>query len=154
MNITRHFNVILWILLAIGFYGAASVSYANATGHPCPAVAAVPICYLVLFAYAAMVGALLIRRGRIMQFLFCIGWGTAFLIALVGSLAELFAGGGVCPVAGGGSLRGAASTSIPMCFLSLALLAAILPLFLSGPYRRACDVHAMTASRHADRADR
>lgn len=143
MNITRHFNVILWILLVIGLYGAATVSYANTTGHPCPAMAAVPICYLVLFAYGAMVSALLIRRGRIMQFLFCIGWGTAFLIALVGSLAELFAGGG--------RLRGAASTSIPMCFLSLALLAAILPLFLSGPYRRACDVHAMTVSRDADR---
>ncbi len=149
MNITRHFNVILWILVAIGFYGAASVSYANATGHPCPAVAAVPICYLVLFAYGAMASALLVRRGRIMQFLFCIGWGTAFLIALVGSVAELFAGGGVCPVAGGGSMRGTVSTSIPMCFLSLALLAVILPLFLAGPYRRACDIHATTGSRNA-----
>ena len=65
MNITRHFNVILWILLAIGFYGAASVSYANATGYLCPAVPAVPICYLVLFAYGAMVSALLIRWDRI-----------------------------------------------------------------------------------------
>ncbi len=141
MNTRKIIDSALWLLLAIGFLGAAKVSYANFTGHVCPSIGFVPICYVVLIAYALMIAALLVRNLRCKHYFFCAGWSVAFVIALIGSAAEIFAGGGVCPTSGGGSLRGASSGSIPMCFISLALTVAILVLFLMGPYKRACDIY-------------
>lgn len=141
MTLRKISDITLWVLLAIGFLGALKVSYANFTGSPCPYIAFVPICYIVLIAYGLMIAAMLIRNNRCKHYFFCAGWGTAFVIALVGSAAEIFAGGGVCPSSGGGSLRGASSSSIPLCFISLALTIVILVLFLLGPYKRACDLH-------------
>lgn len=129
----------LWLLVLIGFLGAAKVSYANFLGTVCPQIGIVPLCYVVLVAYALMIAALVVRKNGYKHYFFCIGWGTAFVIALVGSAAEILGGGGVCPTTSGGSLRGASSGSIPMCYVSLALTVAILVLFLIGPYKRACD---------------
>lgn len=139
---------VLWLLLALGFFGAVKVSYANFTGDLCPAIWVMPICYIVLVAYALMIAALLVGSNRFKTYFFCAGWSTAFLFAAVGSAAEMFAGGGVCPVSGGGSLRGgaASSGSIPMCYISLALTIGILVLFLAGPYRRACKIYNAKAT--------
>lgn len=141
MNKRKIIDSALWVLLAIGFLGAVKVSYANFTGKVCPSIGVVPICYVVLIAYALMIASLLVRHHGYKHYFFCAGWSTAFVIALVGSAAEVFAGGGVCPTTSGGSLRGASNGSIPMCFVSLALTVAILVLFLIGPYKRACDVY-------------
>jgi len=142
MNKRSVIDIVLWVLLAIGFFGAAKVSYENFTGSPCPHVGIVPICYVVLVAYGLMILAMLLPHAKVKHFLFCPGWGTAFLVALLGTIAEVTSGGGVCPSSGGGSLRGgAASTgSIPLCYISLALTIVILILFLAGPFKRACDV--------------
>lgn len=136
-------DVVLWALLALGFIGAAKVSYANLTGSPCPYLAIIPICYVVLIAYGMMIASVLIPHNGCKHYLFCGGWGAAFVIALMGSIAEISAGGGVCPTTGGGGIRGASSGSIPLCFASLAMLVVILILFLMGPYKRACNVHNM-----------
>ncbi len=140
MKNSKIVDIILWALVLVGFAGALKVSYANYTGTPCPYVAIIPICYIVLAAYGSMLAAMLISRHGFKHYLFCMGWGTAFLIALAGSTAEILGGGGVCPTSGGG-IRGAASGSgsIPLCYISLAMTIAILILFLIGPYQRSCD---------------
>jgi len=140
MNNFKVSNVLLWALILFGFLGAIKVSYENFTGNHCPYIAFVPICYVVLVAYGLMVIAMLVSSARGKHFVFCIGWGTAFLIALVGSIAEFTGGGGVCPTTGGG-VRGASSGSIPLCYASLAMTVIILILFLMGPYKKACDIH-------------
>ena len=134
-------DIVLWGLVLFGFAGALKVSYENFTGSPCPYLATIPICYIVLAAYGSMIAAMLISRHVFKHYLFCMGWGTAFLIALAGSAAEIMAGGGVCPTSGGGGVRGAAngSSSIPLCYISLAMTIVILILFLMGPYKRSCD---------------
>ncbi len=141
MNQRKIIDIVLWILLGIGFLGAVNVSYANFTGKVCPAIGIVPICYVVLVAYSLMIISLLVRGNKYKTYSFCVGWGTAFVIALMGSAAEILGGGGVCPTTSGGSVRGASSNAIPMCYVSLALTIAILVLFLIGPYKRACDIH-------------
>ena len=134
-------DIVLLALLAVGFFGALKISIDNINGNSCPYVWVIPICYVVLAAYGSMIASIVIRHIGCKHYLFCIGWGVAFVIALVGSIAEIAAGGGVCPTSGGGGIRGADSGSIPMCFASLAMLLAILVLFLMGPYKRACTLH-------------
>ena len=141
MNQRKIIDIALWILVSIGFLGALNVSYANFTGKVCPQIGIVPICYIVLIAYALMIIAMVVRNHRCKHYAFCVGWGTAFVIALAGSGAEILGGGGVCPTTSGGSIRGASSGSIPMCYVSLALTIVILVLFLIGPYKRACDIY-------------
>ena len=135
-------DYLLWLLLAIGLFGVAKVSYENFTGSPCPHVLSIPICYLVLVGYALMAMAVGIWRGKFRQYSFAIGWAVAASIALVGSIAEFSTGGGVCPTSGGGALRGsggASSGGIPLCYISLAMLVLILLFFILGPYKRSCD---------------
>ena len=141
MNQRKIIDIALWVLLGIGFLGALNVSYANFTGKACPQIGIVPICYVVLIAYAAMIIAIVVPNNRCKHYFFCAGWGTAFVIALIGSASEILGGGGICPTTGGGGVRGASNGSIPMCYVSLALTIAILILFLMGPYKRACDIH-------------
>ena len=131
----------LWILLAIGFIGALNISYDNLTGRPCPHLLMVPVCYVVLGGYSLMVLSVIISNSGCRHHFFVTGWSIATVVALFGSLAELIAGGGVCPASGGGSIRGAtASSGVPLCYVSLALLIGILLLFILGPYKRACNL--------------
>ncbi len=133
-------NIVLWALLLLGFLGAAKISYSNMLGSACPHIGFIPICYIVLAAYGLMILSLIIPHMGCKHYFFCAGWGTAFVIALVGSIAEIASGGGVCPSSGGGGVRAVASGSVPMCFISLGMLVVILVLFLFGPYKRACDL--------------
>ncbi len=133
-------KVILWVLLLLGFLGVAKVSYENLTGSACPHIGFIPICYVVLAAYGLMILSQIIPHIGCKHYFFCAGWGTAFVIALIGSIAEIAAGGGVCPSSGGGGIRGATGGSVPLCFASLAMLIVILILFLLGPYKRACEL--------------
>ena len=98
---------VLCLILAFGFFGAAKVSYDNFNGSACPTIGFIPICYVVLIAYGLMIAGLAIRQNHCKHYFFSIGWGVAFVIALLGSLAELFAGGGVCPSTGSSGIRGA-----------------------------------------------
>lgn len=130
----------LWLLVIVGFLGVAKVSFDNFSGSPCPHLFFIPICYVVLVAYGFMLASLIINHSGCKHHFFCIGWGTAFVIALFASIAEVAMGGGICPVSGG-SMRAASSGAIPLCFISLAMLVAILILFIVGPYRKACEIH-------------
>ena len=128
---------VLCLILAFGFLGAAKVSYDNFSGSACPTIGFIPICYVVLVAYGLMIAGLAIRQNHCKHYFFGIGWGVAFVIALMGSLAEFFSGGGVCPSTGSSGIRGA-SSGVPMCYISLVLLIIALYLFMQGSYKRAC----------------
>jgi len=140
MNKNPLIEVPLWGLVILGFLGALKVSYSNFTGSPCPYIFNIPICYVVLAAYGLMLGSLIVNHNGCKHYFFCMGWGAAFVIALLASIAELVGGGGICPAAGGASLRGADNSTIPLCFISLIMLVIILVLFIKGPYGRACEI--------------
>lgn len=128
----------LWAMVVIGFVGVAKVSLDNFNGTACPNLFLTPVCYIVMVAYGLMLGSLIINHNGCKHHFFCLGWGVAFVIALFASIAEVFAGGGVCPSSSGG-LRAGAASGIPLCFVSLAMLLVILVLFIKGPYQNACD---------------
>ncbi len=138
-------NLLLWVLVIVGFLGALSVSVSNFNGNPCPHIASIPVCYVVLVAYGLMLGSLIVNHNGCKHYFFVGGWAAAFVIALVGSLTEYFAGGGVCPSTGGGNIRGGSGLSVPLCYISLAMLLAILVLFIVGPYKKVCKVHSESA---------
>lgn len=128
----------LWALVIFGFVSVAKVSFDNFNGLACPSLLSVPVCYVVTVAYGLMLGSLIINHNGCKHHFFCMGWGIAFTIALLASLAEMFGGGGVCPSSSGG-LRAGSSATIPLCYVSLFILVAILILFIKGPYQVACD---------------
>ena len=130
----------LWALVIFGFVSVAKVSFDNFNGLACPSLLSVPVCYIVTVAYGLMLGSLMINHNGCKHHFFCMGWGTAFVIALFASIAEMFAGGGVCPSSSGG-LRAGAAAGIPLCYISLVILVVILILFIKGPYQVACDAH-------------
>ena len=87
MKNSKILDAVLWGLLALGCIGAANVSYANMMGSPCLYLVIIPICYLVLIAYSLMIASVLIPHAGCKHYFFCAGWGTAFVIALSGSVA-------------------------------------------------------------------
>ena len=88
-------------------------------GDGCPALGAVPACYVVLAAYAA-IGLAVVLEPRRTLWLFMIGWLPVFLLAASGSTLEVF-GRPTCPATSGGT---------PMCYYSLLVSALLLPGFL------------------------
>lgn len=126
----------LWALLIFGFVSVGRLSFDNLNGLACPSLLNIPVCYLVTIGYGLMLGSLIINHNGCKHHFFCAGWGIAFVIAFFASLAEMFAGGGICPSTNGG-LRAGSSVGIPLCYVSLLILAAILILFITGPYKAA-----------------
>jgi len=130
----------LWVLVIFGFVSVAKVSLNSFNGVACPSLLSMPVCYIVTLAYGLMFGSLIINHNGCKHHFFCLGWGIAFVIALLASLAEMVGGGGVCPSSSGG-LRAGSAAGIPLCYISLAILVAVLALFIKGPYQKACDSH-------------
>jgi len=128
----------LWALVIFGFVSVTKVSWDNFNGVACPSLLSMPVCYIVTIAYGLMLGSLIVNHNGCKHHFFCMGWGIAFVIALLASLAEMFGGGGVCPSSSGG-LRAGSAAGIPLCYISLAILIAILVLFIKGPYQNACE---------------
>lgn len=116
----------LWGLVILGFLGALIVSIKHISGAACPSFFSVPVCFVVTVAYGLMLASLAVKHKFCKFHSFCFGWGLAFTIALLATLAEVFSGGGVCPSSGGG-IRGSEGT--PLCFISLVMLVAIMVLF-------------------------
>lgn len=139
MKSNQIITYLLWALVIYGFVSVAKVSIDNMNGLACPSLLSVPVCYVVTLAYGLMLGSLIINHNGCKHHFFSVGWGIAFVIALFASLAEFFGGGGVCPSTSGG-LRAGAATGIPLCYISLVVLVAILVLFIKGPYQAACDI--------------
>lgn len=103
-------KVILWGLLAVGLYGASSVSYTTITGtSPCPNVMGVPACFIVLAGYTFMFIATLIHSPYKGRWLFLSGWVPVFVLAFVGTLFEI-SNGNTCPKSESG---------LALCYVSL-----------------------------------
>ncbi|MFT6372754.1 MAG: hypothetical protein ACJAZT_001508 [Gammaproteobacteria bacterium] len=103
--------------MGVGLYGALSVSYLTFTGEaPCPAVSALPICYLVSFGYLLIFAAQQLGSLALRKKMFIAGWLLVFVIALFGVVAELFYGD-ICPKN---------SLDVPLCFVSMGLVLVIL----------------------------
>lgn len=142
MKTNQLIYVALLALVSYGFIGAAMISYQNLQGNACPHLLSIPVCYIILAAYGSMLVSLLIPHKGCKHHFFSMGWGTAFVIALLASIAEFFTEGAICPTAGAGSMRAGSnlSSGIPTCYISLALLVAILVLFIKGPYKKVCEL--------------
>jgi hypothetical protein len=111
-------KAVLWGLLALGLIGALKVSYTTLTGvSPCPSVAGIYICYVVLTGYLMMVIAQVIRPYK--AIVFYIGWAIVFGIALLGTGLEI-SQGNACPQS---------SSGLPLCYVSLFVSAVIGILF-------------------------
>lgn len=103
-------------LLCVGLYGAATVSYLTITDvSPCPDVLGLPACYIVFLGYSVMLISVIIgfskREGNdfLSNRVFLFGWLPVFLLALVGSLLEMY-NGETCPKSEAG---------LPLCYVSL-----------------------------------
>jgi hypothetical protein len=111
-------KILLWGFLALGLYGALNVSYSTMTGEsPCPSVAGVYICYVVLTGYLLMVVAQFLTPYKAL--VFYLGWIIVFAIALLGTVFEI-SQGNVCPQS---------SSGLPLCYVSLLASAIIGILF-------------------------
>ncbi len=111
LNINK---ILLWGLLAFGLYGALKVSYSTWTGDsPCPTVAGVYICYVVLTGYLMMVVTQFLTSFKAV--IFYLGWIIVFGIALLGTSLEI-SQGNTCPKS---------SSGLPLCYVSLLFSAVI-----------------------------
>lgn len=116
------YTIMLYLLVAGGLYGALSVSYQTITGiAPCPYVLEIPICFIVATGYSTMLIGLLLSMKIVAKNIFLTGWFLVFSIALTGTLFELLIKKGTCPVS---------SSTIPLCYLSLAITVVIIILFI------------------------
>ena len=138
MKTNQLITYLLWALVTFGFVSVGKVSLDNLNGIACPSLFAIPVCYIITFAYGLMLGSLIVNHGGCKHHFFCMGWGIAFVFAVFASLAEILGGGGVCPSSSGG-LRAGSSVGIPLCYISLAILFVIVGLFIKGPYQNDCD---------------
>jgi hypothetical protein len=113
-------KVILWGLLGIGLYGALSVSYTTITGtSPCPSVAGIPACFVVLAGYTTMLIATLTNQHNKARWLFLFGWTPVFLLAFVGTLFEI-GNGNTCPKS---------TSGLALCYVSLTFAIAVALLY-------------------------
>ncbi len=130
-------KIVLLLLVLTGVVGAALLSIDNLNGKACPAVAAIPVCYIVLVAYLLILAGVLLNARRIASLqqsgfsslispfsLFGLGWGVAFAIAVIASVAELLSDTPICPQAAAGDAGWLAT--IPRCYLSALLLLLIM----------------------------
>ena len=112
-------KILLWLLLAVGLYGALSVSYTTITGtDPCPDVQGLPVCFVVAVGYLMMVTSLFMPNYGLKKRIFLSGWLIVFLIAVTGTLLEIM-NGNTCPQSADG---------LPLCYVSLTLCILILVL--------------------------
>ncbi|MFT5571517.1 MAG: hypothetical protein ACI9FR_000434 [Cryomorphaceae bacterium] len=132
-------TISLWGLILFGLITISKVSIENLTGIACPNLFSIPVCYVLTVAYLLMLCSVATNHHGFKHHFFAAGWGVAFVIALFASIAELVAGGGICPSTSSGGLRAGSNVSIPLCYLNLFLLLVILGLFIQDPYRKACE---------------
>lgn len=115
-------NIILWGLLGIGLYGALTVSYTTITGvSPCPSLAGIPACFIVLIGYSLMLMATFVNKPKKSAWFFVTGWSPVFLLAFVGTVFEI-GNGDTCPKS---------SSGLALCYVSLALAIAVIVLYFT-----------------------
>ena len=108
ISIPKIFRILLASLALAGVIGVLPIAQRQFTGAaPCPTLALLPACYLVLLGYMLVVVSAF-QRGRYRIWTFVTGWIPLFILASTGTGLELF-GQEACPRSLGGT---------PTCFLS------------------------------------
>ncbi|MDB2437402.1 hypothetical protein N9W89_01685 [Hellea sp.] len=101
-----------WLIIgaaSLGTLAVANISWRHATGREtCPAIGPIPICHVVLAAYAAIVISVVLGSAP----LFWAGLTPVFGFAAAGTIGEVVSDEPVCP---------RTSNGIPKCYLSLAM---------------------------------
>jgi len=116
-------NLALYLLVAVGLYGAMALSYSTIIGvAPCPSLVKIPVCFVVATGYLAMAFGLVLEKTRLKLStkVFLSGWTVVFSIAIIGTLMEVLTAN-TCPVN---------KLEIPLCFVSLIVTLLILLLFM------------------------
>jgi hypothetical protein len=122
MGMTFAVRLLLLVLIAVGLYGAAKVSFNTLTGiSPCPKVFDIPACFVVLTGYSLMLIALVLQPVGRFKGIFLIGWLPVFLLALIGSILQLM-NGNTCPKSESG---------LPLCYLSLMFSVFLIIMYIS-----------------------
>ena len=121
------FRVLIALIAIFVLINLSPVSLAEWSGEDaCPNIGPLPACYLVMLCYA-MIGLAAAFNPRRLVWMFIIGWLPVFALALTGTTLEVL-GHGTCPVSESG---------IPMCYISLALAVALVPMYaLAGGFKK------------------
>lgn len=118
-------RALLTLAALLGLWAGGVLSLAHLkTGEVCPMIGPVPACFVVLAGYTLIFAAAWAPRTAA-PFVFAAGFTQVFGLAATGVALEL-AHGDICPKTSGG---------IPQCFLSFALAALTLILFLRARLR-------------------
>lgn len=107
--------------IAVGLYGATSVSYTTIIGTaPCPTFGFIPACFIVFTGYLLMfIASITTFYQRQWHRVFFIGWAPVFLLAFLGSLFEI-SNGATCPKS---------SSGLALCYVSLSFSLVIVGLY-------------------------
>lgn len=133
---------LLYLLVCFGFASSSRLAWREwTTGEACPVVGSVPACYVAFAGYLAMlIGLVVALIGMRLPRIFYTGLVIAGGLALVGSVLELVQGN-VCPRMNG--------TSIPMCYVSLAMSLVIGVLYRTSLPLTELDQQAETTADNA-----
>ena len=116
-------NLVLYLLVAMGLYGAMALSYSTIFGvTPCPSLVKIPVCFVVATGYLAMAFGLVLEktRSKLSTKVFLSGWTVVFSIAIIGTLMEVLTAN-TCPIN---------KLEIPLCFVSLVVTLLILLMYM------------------------
>jgi len=107
-------NIIVYFLLFFGVYGAGKLSYNEITHHHiCPKLIGVPACFIIFLCFLIPLIVHFIKKKNTLYFVFT---GIAFLIALIGTIGQLF-DKIQCPKKEDGT---------PMCYISLVIFSVLI----------------------------
>ncbi len=115
---TKLLNGLLFIVFAIGIFGAGELVYTEFTqSNVCPKLIGIPACYIILACFIIPFLVHIFKKSNGVYFAFT---GLAFTIALIASIMEI-TGLGECPKTASG---------MPMCYYSLLLFTSLIVLKL------------------------
>ncbi|HFA50688.1 MAG TPA: hypothetical protein ENJ95_16900 [Bacteroidetes bacterium] len=116
-------SLLIWLITLFGLNGAFGlVRNEYLKGNICPKTIGIPACYII---FACLIFILISETGFLKDNskLFFIGAGIAWLMAVTGTVGQIF-GWIECPKTGGG---------FPMCYISFAMFSSLIILkYISG----------------------
>jgi len=114
MRFKNVLNSILILLFVLSILGASSLVYNEFVHHSiCPKILNIPACYIIMGCFIIPLLGHLLKWNN---FIYFIGTGLAFSIALFGTITQLLETV-QCPKT---------STGIPMCFISLSIFTSLI----------------------------
>ena len=114
MNKTTVINILIITIFVIGILGTGSLVINEfTTGEGCPKFGHIPACYMIFACFVIPFLAHLLKKWNFIYFL---GTGLAFIIAVIASIMQ-FNGNAECPKT---------SNGIPMCYYSFLIFSSLI----------------------------